>query len=80
MQIILYDKGSPKGKKLFLDLDLACQKLQIFEQPLYSQDFKKIYSQGLSGNTILMVNREVVFVDRYPSQKELENILSDYLN
>ncbi len=79
MQITLYDRGSPKGKKLFTDLDAACQKLQIFEEPIYSQDMKKIYNQGLAGNTILMINHEVVFVDRYPNQKELENILSDYL-
>jgi len=37
-----------------------------------------MYSRGLQGDTILLINNEVVLIDQYPSKSELEAILSDY--
>jgi hypothetical protein len=34
---------------------------------------------GLQGNTILLIDGEVAFVDKYPSQKELETIIQEYV-
>jgi len=34
---------------------------------------------GLQGSTILLIDGEVVLIDKYPPLKELENIISDYL-
>lgn len=79
MRIQLYDRGSPKGKKLFTDLETVCQRLQIDYDPEYIRDMNRPYSMGLQGNTILLINGEVAFIDRYPNSKELENIISDYL-
>jgi len=39
----------------------------------------KVYSWGFQGDTILLINGDLVLVDKYPSQKELENIISDYI-
>jgi len=79
MRIQLYDRGSPQGKKLFSDIENICRRLQIDYDPEYITDMTRPYSQGIQGKTILMINGEVALVDRYPSPKELENLLSDYL-
>lgn len=79
MRIQLFDRGLPQGKKLFENLEAACKHLQIDYDPEYSKDMNKVYSWGFQGNTILLVDGELAMVDKYPSQKELENILSDYI-
>lgn len=79
MRIKLYDRGLPKGKKLYEDLKEVCKRLQIEFDPEYSKDMNKIYSQGATGQTILTINNEIVLVDQYPDPKELEKILTDYL-
>lgn len=79
MRIQLYDRGTPKGKQLFADLDNLCQRMQLDFAPEYIKDMSRIYSQGVQGNTILVIDKDVVLVDKYPSAKELENIISDYV-
>ena len=79
MRIQLYDRGSPQGKKLFADIDTVTRKLQIDFDPEYIQDMSRPYSQGIQGKTILMIDGEVVLVDKYPSIPELERLISDYL-
>lgn len=79
MRIQLFDRGLPQGKKLFENLEAACKHLQIDYDPEYSKDMNKVYSWGFQGNTILLVDGELAMVDKYPSQKELENILSDFI-
>lgn len=79
MHIQLYDRGTPKGKQLFSNLEILCKRLQIDYDPEYSKDMNRVYSMGLQGNTILLINNEVAFIDKYPSTKELENIISDYI-
>ena len=79
MRIQLYDRGSPQGKKLFSDLEIVCQRLQIDYDPEYIKDMSRVYSIGLQGNTILLINGEVAFVDKYPNQKELETIIQEYV-
>ena len=78
MKIQLFDRGLPPGKKLFADLDSLCQRFQI-DDPEYIRDMSKVYARGLQGNTILLIDKEVVLIDQYPSKSELEAILSDYL-
>jgi hypothetical protein len=79
MRIQLFDRGSPQGKKLFADIEAVCKRLQIDYDPEYLKDMNRPYSMGLQGSTILLINGEVAFIDRYPNPKELENIISDYL-
>lgn len=79
MRIQLYDRGLPLGKKLFSDIEAVCKRLQIDFDPEYIKDMNRVYSMGYQGNTILLINGEVAFIDKYPSSKELENIISDYL-
>jgi hypothetical protein len=79
MRIQLYDRGLPQGKKLFDALDAACQHLQLDCSPEYLKDMNRVYAMGYQGNTILLINGEVAFIDRYPSQKELETIISDFV-
>ena len=78
MRIQLYDKGSPKGKQLFETLDTLCKRLQIDYDPEYIKDMNKVYSMGIQGNTILLINGEVALVDKYPNAKELETIINDF--
>jgi hypothetical protein len=80
MQIKLYDRGSPQGKQLFTDIEYLCQRLQIDYDPEYIQDMSRVYSQGIQGKTVLMIDNEVVLVDKYPPRPELEKILTDYLD
>ena len=79
MRIQLFDRGLPTGKKLFADLQSVCQRLQIDYEPEYSKDMNKAYDRGYQGNTILLIDNEVVFIDKYPGVKELENIISDFI-
>lgn len=79
MRIQLFDRGLPQGKKLFADLEAVCRRLQVDYDPEYSKDMNQAYSRGYQGNTILLVDNEVVLIDKYPTQKELENILMDFL-
>jgi hypothetical protein len=79
MRIQLYDRGSPKGKQLFTDLDNLCQRLQVDYDPEYIKDMSRVISMGLQGNTILLIDGEVVFIDKYPNIKELETIISEYV-
>lgn len=79
MRIQLYDRGLPQGQKLFADLEAVCKRLQIDYDPEYSKDMNRVYSLGYQGNTILLVDGEVALIDKYPNQKELENLISDYV-
>jgi len=79
MRIQLFDRGSPKGKQLFADLETLCKRLQIDYDPEYIKDMSKVYSRGVQGNTVLLIDNEIVFVDKYPNIKELETIISDYV-
>lgn len=79
MRIQLFDRGSPAGKKLFADIETVCRRLQVDYDPEYIQDMTKVYSLGVQGKTIMLIDREVVLVDQYPKLSELEKIISDYL-
>ena len=79
MRIQLYDRGLPKGQKLFADLDAVCQRLQIEWSPEYIKDMSKVYSMGIQGSTVLLIDGEVVFIDKYPNAKELETIIQEYV-
>ena len=79
MRIQLFDRGLPQGKKLFTDLESVCRRLQIDYDPEYIKDMSRVYSMGIQGNTVLLIDGEVVFVDKYPNPKELENIISDFI-
>jgi hypothetical protein len=79
MRIQLYDRGSPQGKKLFSDLQNLCRRFQIDYDPEYIQDMTRVYSMGIQGKSVLLIDGEVVFVDRYPNLQELEIIISEYL-
>jgi hypothetical protein len=79
MQIQLFDRGSPQGKKLFSDIETICKRLQIDYDPEYIQDMSRVYSMGIQGKTILLINREVVLVDKYPNVNELESLIQEYL-
>ena len=80
MRIQLYDRGSPQGKKLFVDIENICRRLQIDNDPEYNRDMNRVYSMGYQGNTILLIDNEVALIDKYPSTKELESLISDYLS
>ena len=79
MRIQLFDRGTPQGKQLFANLEALCKRLQIDYDPEYIKDMSRVYSQGIQGKTVLMIGNEVALVDKYPSLKELENIISDFL-
>ena len=79
MRIQLYDRGSPQGKKLYADIEKLCKRLQVDYDPEYFQDMSRVYSMGIQGKSVLLIDGEVVFVDRYPSSQELETIISEYL-
>ena len=79
MRIQLYDRGSPQGKKLFTDLEKLCRRLQIDYDPEYILDMARVYGMGIQGKSVLLIDGEVVFVDRYPNPQELETIISEYL-
>lgn len=79
MKIQLYDRGTPQGKQLFSNLETVCQRLQIDYDPEYIKDMSRVISMGLQGKTILLIDSEVAFMDKYPSVKELETIISEYV-
>lgn len=79
MRIQLYDRGTPQGKVMFANIEAICKRLQIDFDPEYIQDMHRVYSMGLQGKTILLINNEVALIDKYPPAKELEQIISDYL-
>ena len=79
MRIQLFDRGTPKGKQLFTNIEAVCKRLQIDYDPEYVKDMTRVYNMGLQGNTILLVDGEVAFIDKYPSPKELESIISDFM-
>ena len=79
MRIQLFDRGLPQGKKLFTDLEAICKRLQIDYDPEYIKDMSRIYAKGIQGSTVLLIDGEVAFIDKYPNLKELENIISDYI-
>lgn len=79
MRIQLFDRGTPQGKKLFSDIEMLCKRLQIDYDPEYVHDMARVYNMGIQGKTVLLINGEVALVDRYPNLKELESIISDYL-
>lgn len=78
MRIQLFDRGTPKGKQLFSNLEEVCKHLQIDYDPEYIKDMSKVINMGLQGNTILLIDGEVAFMDKYPSPKELETIISEF--
>jgi len=78
MKIQLFDRGTPQGKQLFSNIEEVCRRLQIDYDPEYVKDMSKVISMGLQGKTILLIDNEVAFMDRYPSVKELEVIISDF--
>jgi len=80
VRIQLFDRGSPEGKKLFANIEIICQRLQIDYDPEYIQDMSRVYSMGIKGKTVILIDREVVLVDKFPSLFELEKIISDYLS
>lgn len=77
MRIQLYDRGTPQGKKLFSDLEILCKRLQIDYDPEYIHDMSRVYSMGLQGKTILLINGEVALIDKYPNPKELEKLIQE---
>jgi hypothetical protein len=79
MRIQLFDRGSPQGQQLFANLQTMCRRLQIDYDPEYIKDMFRVYSMGVQGKTVLLINGEVAFVDKYPTPQELETIVSDYL-
>ena len=79
MRIQIFDRGSPQGKKLFSDLQNLCKRLQVDYDPEYIQDMSRVYSMGVQGKTVLLIDGDVIFVDKYPNIKELETIISEYL-
>jgi len=78
MRIQLYDRGTPQGKQLFANLENLCHRLQIDYDPEYIKDMNRVYSMGIQGKTILLIDGEVALVDKFPSLNELENIINDY--
>lgn len=78
MKIQLFDRGSPQGKQLFSNIEIICKKLQIDYDPEYIQDMNLVYSRGIQGKTIMLIDNEVALLDQYPNLKELETIISDF--
>lgn len=79
MRIQLFDRGTPQGKKLFSDLEVVCKRLQIDYEPEYFTDLNRVYSMGVQGKTVLLINNEVALVDKYPGLNDLEKLVADYL-
>ena len=79
MKIQLYDRGSPQGKKLFEEIENLCKRLSIDYDPEFITDMHRPYSMGIQGKTVMLIDGEVALIDKYPSQKELETIIVEYL-
>jgi hypothetical protein len=78
MRIQLFDRGTPKGKQLFSNVEEVCKRLQIDYDPEYVKDMSRVFSMGLQGTSILLIDNEVALIDKYPSVKELETVISDF--
>lgn len=79
MKIQLFDRGTPAGKKLFSDIKIVCQRLQVDYDPEMITDMHRVVTMGVQGKTVLLIDNDIALVDKYPSLSELENIISDYL-
>jgi len=79
MRIQLFDRGTPQGKQLFSNIETVCQRLQVDYDPEYIKDMNRVYSMGIQGTSVVMIDNEIALVDKYPSVKELETLISDYL-
>jgi ABC-type uncharacterized transport system ATPase subunit len=78
MKIQLFDRGTPQGKQLFSNIEEVCKCLQIDYDPEYVKDMSRVINMGLQGKTILLIDGEIAFMDKYPSIRELEIIISDF--
>ncbi len=79
LKIQLFDRGTPRGKKLFADLEEVCSRLQLDTSPDYVTDMYKVIEAGLEAKTVLMINHQPVLIDKFPNQTELEAILGDFI-
>ncbi len=79
MRIQLFDRGTPKGKQLFANIETVCERMQIDYDPEFIKDMNRVYSMGVQGTTILLIDGEIALVDKYPTVRELETLISDYL-
>jgi len=77
MYIQFYDRGTPEGKKFFARLEESCTRLQLEDRPEYIKDMYRLINQGIQAKSVLMINRQPVFIDKFPSQTELEAILTE---
>lgn len=78
MYIQFYDRGTPQGKKFFKTLEESCTRLQLEDRPEYITDMYRVINQGIQAKSVLMIDSEPVFIDKFPSQTELEAILTDH--
>jgi hypothetical protein len=78
MRIQLFDRGTPQGKQLFSNIETLCQRLQIDYDPEYVKDMSRVINMGIQGNTVLLIDGQVALIDKFPSLKELETIISDF--
>lgn len=79
MKIQLFDRGTPKGKQLFANIETLCKRLQIDYDPEYVKDMTKVYNMGVQGSTVLLIDNEIALVDKFPSLKDLEALISEYV-
>lgn len=79
MKIQLFDRGTPKGKQLFANIETLCKRLQIDYDPEYVKDMTKVINMGVQGSTVLLIDNDIALVDKFPSIKELESLISEYL-
>jgi len=77
MYIQFYDRGTPQGKKFFSRLEETCTRLQLEDRPEYITDMYRVINQGIQAKSVLMIDNQPVFVDKFPSQSELEAILTE---
>jgi len=77
MYIQFYDRGTPEGKKFFERLEQTCSRLQLEDRPEYITDMYRVINQGIQAKSVLMINQEPVFINKFPSQAELEAILTE---
>jgi len=79
MKIQLFDRGTPKGKELFANIEILCKRFQIDYDPEYVKDMTKVYNMGVQGSTVLLIDNEIALVDKFPSLKDLEALISEYV-
>lgn len=78
MYIQFYDRGTPAGKVFFAKLEETCSRLQIEDRPEYITDMYRVINQGIQAKSVLMINNQPIFIDKFPSQSELEAILTEH--